>query len=117
MGIAALLDRSGNDTYESAGLFFSQGAAAHNGFSFFIDSAGEDRYLFEEEEKVSKNTYHGGYSLSFIIDDGGDVDSYNESRDGNDQIQLGGEYRIRADLDRTVEEMLQKNSLRHLRVE
>ncbi|MBN2178649.1 MAG: PDZ domain-containing protein [Deltaproteobacteria bacterium] len=117
LGIAALLDRSGNDTYESAGLFFSQGAAAHNGFSFFIDSAGEDRYLFEEEEKVSKNTYHGGYSLSFVIDDGGDVDSYNESRDGNDQIQLGGEYRFRADLDRTVEEMLQKNSLRHLRVE
>ncbi|MEA3471207.1 MAG: PDZ domain-containing protein, partial [Thermodesulfobacteriota bacterium] len=117
LGIAALIDRSGNDTYESAGLFFSQGAAAHNGFSFFIDMAGEDRYLFEEEEKVSKNTYHGGYSLSFVIDSGGDPDFYNESREGNNLIRLDGEYGIRADLDKTVAEMLQKNSFRYLMVE
>jgi hypothetical protein len=117
LGIAALLDKSGNDTYESAGLFFSQGAAAHNGFSFFIDRTGEDRYHFNEEKKASNNTYHGGYSLSFVIDDGGDTDFYNESRDANNRIQLEGEYGIRADLDGTVEEILQKNSFRHLMVE
>jgi hypothetical protein len=117
LGIAALLDRSGNDTYESAGLFFSQGAAAHNGFSFFIDSAGKDRYLFKEEKKVPKNTYHGGYSFSFVIDDGGDTDFYNGSLKENNRIQLEGEYGIRADLDGTVEEILQKNSYRHLMVE
>ena len=117
LGIAALLDRSGDDIYESAGLFFSQGAAAHNGFSFFIEMAGVDQYLFKEGEKISNNTYHGGYSLSFVIDDGGDVDFYNENREGNNRIQLEGEYGIRADLDGTVEEMLQKNSFMHLKVE
>ncbi len=117
LGIAALVDRSGNDTYESDGLFFSQGAAAHNGFSYLIDGRGEDIYRFEEEGKVSKNTYHGGYSLSFVIDSGGNADFYNESRDGNNRIHLEGEYGIRSDLDRTVEEIVQEKSFRNLMVE
>jgi hypothetical protein len=114
MGLAALIDKSGNDTYESAGLFFSQGAAANNGFSIFIDMTGKDEYSYTEEKKVPGNTYHGGYSISFFIDSGGDIDHYNGSSRGNNGIFIEGEYGIRADLDRDIEEVLENEQFRQV---
>ena len=114
LGLASLVDKAGDDVYDSGGLFFSQGAAAHNGFSLFIDMAGLDVYHFDEEGTISRNDYHGGNSLSVRIDDGGADDLYNGDRTGNNRISVGNEYGITVDLDRPVTETLEQETFRKL---
>ena len=116
LGLAALVDKAGDDVYDSEGLFFSQGAAAHNGFSLFIDMAGRDVYRWNEEGIISRNDYHGGSSLSVRIDDGGAVDRYNGDRAGNNRISAGDAYGIVVDLDRPVAEALAEEGFRKLYV-
>lgn len=72
-GVAVLNDQAGDDVYNAQDLFFAQGAAAHNGFSLFMDGAGQDRYLAPKDGKIGANTYHGGCSFSFFIDGDGDA--------------------------------------------
>ncbi|KPK35988.1 MAG: hypothetical protein AMK70_03950 [Nitrospira bacterium SG8_35_1] len=98
LGIAALVDKKGNDTYHGSNGF-SQAASSHNGMAFFIDEAGIDRY-FGDQARADNNDYHGGSSLSFFIDGGGDHDIYSSGL--NNSITMKGEFGIRADLKGTM---------------
>ncbi|MCX5852923.1 MAG: hypothetical protein NT072_12880, partial [Deltaproteobacteria bacterium] len=107
LGVAALIDKAGNDRYESAGLFFSRGAAAHNGISLFIDMTGDDRYDFPEEPRVPGNNYHGGSSLAIFVDAGGGTDLYNGGTAGNNHITCEEGFAITADLEGGMKEALE----------
>jgi len=95
LGVAALIDHSGNDKYHAKGTFFSQGAAAHNGFSIFIDRNGKDHYLSDSGgiAKKQSNDYHDGYSLGFFMDFGKNIDIY-DKENLNDSKYIKGEYSI-----------------------
>ena len=71
------MDESGNDHYDG-GYNLSQGASAHNGFSLFYDGGGEDSYSVHKKlpALAGPNDYHGGQSLSFFIDAGGEKNVY-----------------------------------------
>jgi hypothetical protein len=75
--VTAFIDGGGNDHYDG-GYGLSQGASAHNGFSLFYDASGEDHYLCHQKlpAKAGPNDYHGGQSLSFFIDAGGQRNVY-----------------------------------------
>ena len=60
--------------------------------SIFLERGGRDIYRDTDQAKNGGNVYHGGSSLSFFVDIGGDEDIY-PSRPNN-QIQAGGEYSI-----------------------
>lgn len=70
-------ERAGDDVYRAGG--FSLGASAHNSFSFFVDEGGSDRYEGTDRGRSGPNDYHGGTSLSVVLDLGGGRD---EARDG-----------------------------------
>jgi len=101
-GAAALIDKSGDDLYRADLQFFSQAAAAHNGFAIFIDQSGTDEYFFQNENKIGGNHYHGGSSFSFFIDNGGEPDRYNGRLEKNNTATLSGEYGIMSDLDHDI---------------
>ena len=103
LGMAALVDRNGNDVYKRGANGFTQAASSHNGMSFFIDDAGIDRYI-GEQGRADSNDYHGGASLSVFIDAGGDQDDYSSGT--NNAITCGGEYGIRADVEDSVNNVL-----------
>ena len=96
--MAALVDKKGNDEYHGSNGF-SQAASSHNGMAFFIDENGIDQY-FGDQAQAENNDYHGGSSLSFFIDAGGDQDIY--SSGSNNSVTMHGEYGIRSDLKDTV---------------
>lgn len=75
--VTAFMDESGNDHYDG-GYNLSQGASAHNGFSLFYDGQGEDSYSVHKKlpALAGPNDYHGGQSLSFFIDAGGEKNVY-----------------------------------------
>ncbi|EIJ43360.1 hypothetical protein BegalDRAFT_2517 [Beggiatoa alba B18LD] len=98
LGTAMLIDKGGDDIYDSRDLFFSIAAAAHNGFSLFIDHSGRDQYFYSAEPRVGKNDYHGGLSLSLWIDAGGAQDFYNNSVEANNRTHAtGGEFGVLKD--------------------
>ena len=72
-------DRAGEDLYR--GGAFSLGAAAHNSISVFLEGAGDDVYLRGPLGRAGGNDYHGGTSLAWFQDQGGE-DRYPE--DGED---------------------------------
>ena len=94
LGIAALIDHSGNDQYHAAYSFFSQGAAAHNGFSIFLDHEGKDQYWSDHGgiAKKQSNDYHKGYSLGFFMELGGELDTYQCVPSKNNAQYVRGEY-------------------------
>ena len=94
------LDQAGDDRYE--GGSFSQGASAQNGFMIFIDKQGRDTYLYTDQALSGGNQYHGGKSLSFFLDLGGDEDSYPKKR--NNVILNGGANSIFGDLPGSVQD-------------
>ena len=98
LGMAGLVDKSGNDEYHGVNGF-AQAAASHNGMAFFIDESGMDLY-YGKQARAEKNDYHGGSSLSFFIDAGGDHDVY--SSGGNNSITVTGKFGIRADFEDTI---------------
>ena len=104
LGVAALYDKAGNDTYDARRLSFSQGAAAHNGFSMFIDVKGTDTYLLgsNQQARVPKNTYHDGSSFGFFFDLGGDKDTYDRSAERNNRVRLNDDYGVFVDLKKGV---------------
>ena len=107
LGVAAFVDKNGNDKYYGSNGF-SQAAAAHNGMAFFIDYAGIDQY-FGDQAQVENNDYHGGSSLSFFIDGGGDNDTY--SSGSNNSVTVHGEHGIRADLLDTIQNVSSDDKL------
>jgi hypothetical protein len=96
LGIAALIDYSGNDQYHAAYTFFSQGAAAHNGFSLFLDHEGQDQYWSNQSGISNKqsNDYHNGSSLGFFMEKGGGLDIYHCLPSKNNSQYVRGEYSI-----------------------
>ena len=104
--VTLFIDQAGDDIYEGGG--FSQGASAMNAWAIFLDLEGKDTYLYCDQAASNSNSYHGGTSLSFFVDAGGDDDSYPSKR--NNSIDTGGEHFIFADITGTVAEMLQNNS-------
>lgn len=97
--VSLFIDEAGNDVYEGGG--FSQGASANNGWSIFLERGGKDIYHDTDQARAGGNGYHGGTSLSFFVDVGGDEDIY-PSRPNN-RIQTGGEHSIFIDLPGTIE--------------
>ncbi len=81
--VSLFIEEAGNDRYE--GSSFSQGASAQNGFSQFLELAGDDTYLYTDQARAGGNDYHGGKSLSFFADLGGGADTY-PSRPNNDVV-------------------------------
>lgn len=69
LALAGLWDKSGNDVYIGSPAFSSQ-----NGFSFFIDSFGTDKY--SSVAGGQSNDYHGGVSFGIFMDNGGTIDTY-----------------------------------------
>ena len=74
----AFWDKKGNDNYITIQTVFSLAAAAHNGYAYFLDSAGKDNYQIANFNTTNQNSYHGGYSLSFFFDLGGSTDDYQQ---------------------------------------
>jgi len=99
LGAAALIDKSGNDTYDNQLTFFSLSSAAHNGFSLFIDMQGKDAYLTGQTPIAQSypNDYHNGYSFGFFIDSGGQQDYYEKGNENN-QIYHSGNHSLFIDL-------------------
>ncbi|ALG68536.1 PDZ domain-containing protein [Beggiatoa leptomitoformis] len=115
LGTAMLIDKAGDDIYDSRDLMFSIAAAAHNGFSLFLDNNGRDQYFFPLEPRVGKNDYHGGASLSFWIDSGGELDQYNGSTEQNNWIgRSGGEFGIQVDLNQDIQAVLHEQQFKTL---
>ena len=67
-------DRSGEDRYQ--GGSFSLGASAHNSICVFLERGGVDTYLWDQLAAAGSNEYHGGTSLGWFQDEGGDADEY-----------------------------------------
>lgn len=111
--VALFLDEAGDDRYEGGG--FSHGASAMNGWVFFIDRAGKDTYLYTDQGLTSGNSYHGGTSLSFFADVGGQEDSYPSRK--NNSIQKGGERSLFLDLPGSFENALKNEAWKGLMVE
>lgn len=104
--VTLFIDQAGDDIYE--GGSFSQGASAMNAWAIFLDLDGRDTYLYCDQAVSNSNSYHGGKSLSFFVDAGGDDDSYPSK--ANNTIDTGGEHFIFADITGTLADMLQKYS-------
>ncbi len=71
---AALWDKAGNDRYQGSNAFASQ-----NGFSLFVDEAGDDSY--DRILNGGSNDYHGGFSLGVFIDAAGEDEYLSEGGD------------------------------------
>ena len=100
--VSLFIEESGDDRYEGGG--FSQGAASMNGWSIFLEMSGRDTYLYTDQALANSNDYHGGTSLAFFIDAGGDQDAY-PSRPNN-RIIGGGQRSIFIDLPGAIEDAL-----------
>ncbi len=89
--ITALLDHAGDDVYSGGG--FGLCASAHNGFALMIDYAGRDTYRQHNGSvRAGGNDYHGGASLSLMLDLGGDTDDYAGDTSHNNLTSHAGEH-------------------------
>jgi hypothetical protein len=83
----ALLDKSGNDSYTAHGM--TQGSAAQQAIAYLLDLDGIDSYngTSPAQGESGKNGYHWdstyAFSLSMLLDIGGDEDSYSLGRKNN----------------------------------
>lgn len=103
--VTLFIDAGGDDTYEGGGSF-SQGASAHNSVTIFLDQGGRDRYLYKPgQARAGGNDYHGGSSLSFFADEGGDEDFYTAENSANNAVRLDPGYGIFLDLPGSLREM------------
>jgi hypothetical protein len=107
---ALFLDEAGDDRYEGGG--FSHGASAMNGWALFIDKQGKDTYLYTDQARAGGNSYHGGKSLSFFVDAGGQEDSFQKKP--NNGIVTGGENSIFVDLPGSIEDALKEDAWKKL---
>ncbi len=111
--VTLFIDEAGDDIYEGGG--FSQGASAMNAWTIFLDMGGKDEYLYCDQASSGGNTYHGGKSLTFFVDAGGDDDSYQNKQ--NNSIATGGEYFIFVDLPKGFPDALENDSFKDLMID
>jgi len=109
-GNALFIDEAGDDVYEGGG--FSHGAAAMNGWSIFLELGGSDTYRYTDQARAGGNSYHGGTSLSFFVDAGGDEDDYPQRT--NHRIESKGTHSIFVDLPGSIEEALEEQVIEAL---
>jgi len=64
--VTAFVDLAGNDLYRAG--FFSLGASAHDAVSIFIEGDGDDTYEGAPLGAAGPNDYHGGTSLSLVLE-------------------------------------------------
>ena len=102
-GNALFIDEAGDDLYEGGG--FSQGAAAMNGWCIFLEMGGRDTYRYADQARAGSNSYHGGTSLSFFVDAGGEEDDYPSLT--NNRIESQGTHSIFVDLPGAIGEALE----------
>lgn len=86
--VTSFSDLGGADRYQ--GGSFSLGASAHNSICLFHDADGADEYRWADLGHAGTNDYHGGTSLSWFLDEGGDDDLY-AGPDRNGAQQVGPE--------------------------
>ena len=72
-----------------------------NGWALFFEMAGADTYRYTDQARAGSNTYHGGTSLSFFVDAGGDEDQYPKRE--NNSFSSGGEKSLFLDLPGSIE--------------
>lgn len=96
IGAGLLLDEAGDDTYQCDGL--GQGAASQQAIGMLVDLDGRDRYVAGSgavQGRSGGNAYHfddtGAYSLSILVDRGGDDDFYSAPGRANDTSASFGE--------------------------
>jgi len=95
--VTLFIDRAGDDYY-SCENGFSQCASAHNAICIFIDVCGKDSYATGPGPgRAGPNDYHGGKSLSFFVDLGGQEDSYRK-RVKNNSVRYEPEDSLMLDL-------------------
>jgi hypothetical protein len=94
IGMGLLLDRAGNDSYQCDGL--GQGGAAQQAIAILADLGGVDRYAARggaTQGQSSGNTYHynktKAFSLSVLLDLGGETDWYSRGRPNGETVLLG----------------------------
>ncbi|HPS55758.1 MAG TPA: hypothetical protein PLP05_09175, partial [Sedimentisphaerales bacterium] len=78
--VSLFIDETGNDLYE--GGSFSQGASAQNGWVMFFERAGDDTYKYIDQALTEKNEYHGGKSIAYFVDTGGN-DNYPQKKNNS----------------------------------
>jgi hypothetical protein len=87
----ALLDKSGNDTYEAGAL--AQGSAAQQAIGYLIDQGGDDVYSASTHSQgVSRdNGYHWeatrAFSFSILLDLGKGDDTYSLGGENNSIVE------------------------------
>jgi hypothetical protein len=96
IGTGLLLDEAGNDSYQCDGL--GQGGASQQAIALLVDMGGRDRYVARGgavQGRSGGNAYHfhetGAFSLSVLLDLGGEDDLYSEPGRSNDQSASYGE--------------------------
>jgi len=108
--VALFLDEAGDDRYEGGG--FSHGASAMNGWTLFIEGGGTDTYLYTDQARAGGNSYHGGTSLSFFLDLGGQEDRYPSKP--NNAVVTGGARSLFVDLPGSLEDTLKEDAWKAL---
>jgi len=104
--VTLFIDAGGDDVYDGGGGF-SQGASAHNSFSFFLDRGGRDTYRYAPgQARAGGNDYHGGTSFSLFVDEGGARDRYTAPDARNTAIRYAPEHGFALDLAGTLAEAL-----------
>jgi len=85
-----------------------------NGWTIFLEREGKDTYLYSTPAigHWTSNSYHGGTSMSFFVDLGGQEDAY--PRTLNNRIIPGGEWSIFLDLPSSVADALTENAWRKM---
>ncbi|MGD8452123.1 MAG: PDZ domain-containing protein [Phycisphaerae bacterium] len=103
--VTALIDGAGDDVY--SGGDFALAASAHNGVAIFVDAAGCDDYAtVPGRVRASPNDYHGGASLSLLLDLGGGEDRYAGQTQPNNTITVQPEHGLFADVPGTLDDAL-----------
>lgn len=108
--VALFLDQAGDDRYEGGG--FSHGASAMNGWTLFIEGGGTDTYLYTDQARAGGNSYHGGTSLSFFLDLGGQEDRYPSKP--NNAVVTGGARSLFVDLPGSLDDALKGDAWKAL---
>jgi hypothetical protein len=104
--IAFLIERAGDDVYSGGG--FGLAASAHNGFAVLVDRAGTDHYRQHAgQARAHPNDYHGGSSLSLLLDLGGAADRY-PGPDRNGGVKHANQHGFFADLPGGIDQALRE---------
>lgn len=92
LSISLFEDKSGNDRYQTGSMCL--GAASQSSYAFFLDHKGIDTYVGKElpSTQAIPNDYHGGKSIGYFLDGGGDEDIYEKFKNNSCQKRDGDHF-------------------------